>query len=1544
MTYASKSKIGQLFMLTVSRTAKGNKKYLASQSANLLSASHAHISASYLPDMQQSLIEMFRKACSRFSDLPFMFFRNGLATSLPEKPRENVCQPTAQPANAPYIPFNNLSYAKAERMVNHVTAALRYLGIRAGDMVGLMATNSPLWLISDLAIMARGAVTVPIPTTSSHEKLAHIILHSGMKLIITQRQYISRILGVSHCCDNLHLVVSLDTLPDSPNLINSASMVFGTLEQELLTTSFIDQMIYDEFFTSTDGSPSVHSLTSSLRGIRTESSPPAGYEPSDVTSRSENSPASPGTNTLSIDGISYLNEIRNNKVSTQAHLEDRLGSYYMRDGRVFTCFATGKPSACLAPFPAILNQTSTKHDRRTLEHTVDKTLIDISSYLRTHISDANSIENCLLTTKSALLQHSEVSCLKQPESDNLDMDPCLLTDPQTDEFDHLLGEDMPLNIISLDVLMQKTKHITYTAQDDVRVTTTDICGMLYKSNKKSASPSSSIVGFGITYGSFISAVTSLTLGYLPGHMRSPSDPYVNPFMDFSETPDINQASNFQSSSPHDRAKKCHANASLQELASKQGPGAPPKHLSNIFVGRGSGARSFTAGVILPGSPAIKPSSFVHYQPSFLSHLPLSMPFERVLEHAAYIRGYQIYYPSGIDRQFMIDLRDSQCTLFVGTCQLYQRIYKAGLSYLAELGNKEIDRVEKEIERRADKMDGICQESMFLDQVGVDQLTSGPFGPLTVNLNIDLTVTDYLKPGADIDDPHALAIQKVFAHSQKALILASRVVPERISNDDYNRILDTFSSFRSHRLIPYCKSTERVIARHHRLANALLSPIMKANGRLSQSFMVSLKTLFYQARLGAMKFPAALRFINAKAFGGNTTHFISIGGPLQHNVSEFFRVGSGGVFSTIYGVSEFLGLGCYTYYHDLPSYEGLLGRSMPGVLSVIMDCKGKCEFSLEKDGVGELCLKGKMAVAGNYSGSPLFRKLTRIFKFCSASFKMSNVGAIKILKKKFEHMGLARVSNVTEKQHNLAITLLRTINTVDSPIELIADGRLRLLKTASTKSEVPLGQPLRNSSDGQVYPEPNQESAAFDTQAISKDVIKRPALFEQEPCDSIGENTAHSMAQLGIESIASNKRCTDSPRISSMSVEDLRLNPPLMSHNPSSTRQSITISELKLNKLCHSSSRISSSFRDINPAQPNQSLEGLRSSTFAASSSRYTSCELHNQDIPLSLVLKDIVSSDTMTVVEVLDLDDSPLPLNSDPSATVDASPARPDSCTTSTFLDAYSKHFTSSPLFHGPSTHQQKNQLELFKADDVFDEDGYFHTGDLVKILPDGRLVYLRSLHKQLTLGKHVLDRDLADRVIESIPYIITCCLFAKPNASHTVCIINCKKCLLEARYREQKIKIKGADLQDTALNLYKAQDHEDADSEGDVAIVEQGLTPSIQSMSSTINKKLSSRDGLLCERYGRDEDDLMRVFLPVVSPTNFTKALARTVESFVMDDIAAALRTAGLSEVYIPKRIKIYIDREMDFNRVLYTHNGRKNYQQFEYVFKTDIKYLYSV
>ncbi len=53
------------------------------------------------------------------------------------------------------------SWRSAAEQVARLAAALRGIGLVRGDRVMLVSENRPEWLISDLAIMAAGCVTVP---------------------------------------------------------------------------------------------------------------------------------------------------------------------------------------------------------------------------------------------------------------------------------------------------------------------------------------------------------------------------------------------------------------------------------------------------------------------------------------------------------------------------------------------------------------------------------------------------------------------------------------------------------------------------------------------------------------------------------------------------------------------------------------------------------------------------------------------------------------------------------------------------------------------------------------------------------------------------------------------------------------------------------------------------------------------------------------------------------------------------------------------------------------------------------------------------------------------------------------------------------------------------------------------------------------------------------------------------------------------------------------------------------------------------------------
>ena len=78
--------------------------------------------------------------------------------------------------------------------VARLAAALKRIGLERGDRVMLVSENRPEWLISDLAIMAAGCVTVPTYTTNTERDHQHILDDSGARAVIVSTQKLARTL------------------------------------------------------------------------------------------------------------------------------------------------------------------------------------------------------------------------------------------------------------------------------------------------------------------------------------------------------------------------------------------------------------------------------------------------------------------------------------------------------------------------------------------------------------------------------------------------------------------------------------------------------------------------------------------------------------------------------------------------------------------------------------------------------------------------------------------------------------------------------------------------------------------------------------------------------------------------------------------------------------------------------------------------------------------------------------------------------------------------------------------------------------------------------------------------------------------------------------------------------------------------------------------------------------------------------------------------------------------------------------------------------
>jgi long-chain acyl-CoA synthetase len=115
----------------------------------------------------ENLVALFLRRAAEKSDQPFLWAK-----------REREWQA--------------ISWAQAARQVASLAASLKRIGLVPGDRVALVSENRPEWLISDLAIMAAGCVTVPTYTTNTPRDHSHILENSGAKAVIVSSQKLAK--------------------------------------------------------------------------------------------------------------------------------------------------------------------------------------------------------------------------------------------------------------------------------------------------------------------------------------------------------------------------------------------------------------------------------------------------------------------------------------------------------------------------------------------------------------------------------------------------------------------------------------------------------------------------------------------------------------------------------------------------------------------------------------------------------------------------------------------------------------------------------------------------------------------------------------------------------------------------------------------------------------------------------------------------------------------------------------------------------------------------------------------------------------------------------------------------------------------------------------------------------------------------------------------------------------------------------------------------------------------------------------------------------
>ncbi len=141
--------------------------------------------------------------------------------------------------------YKGISYADLRTRVEAFAYGLAALGVNRGDRVAIVAENRPEWVISDQAIVALGAIDVPVYPTMTARQIEFIFNDSGVKVAIVSNQFqlnkVMRVYSEVSTLEKVILISEKGPIAEPDTLGFSAVMEMGERHRkeqpELLRTS-----------------------------------------------------------------------------------------------------------------------------------------------------------------------------------------------------------------------------------------------------------------------------------------------------------------------------------------------------------------------------------------------------------------------------------------------------------------------------------------------------------------------------------------------------------------------------------------------------------------------------------------------------------------------------------------------------------------------------------------------------------------------------------------------------------------------------------------------------------------------------------------------------------------------------------------------------------------------------------------------------------------------------------------------------------------------------------------------------------------------------------------------------------------------------------------------------------------------------------------------------------------------------------------------------------------------------------------------------------
>jgi long-chain acyl-CoA synthetase len=125
--------------------------------------------------------------------------------------REYPDQPALSQRGATH--FEPLTYEQLWQRVRQCASGLRALGVQHGDRVTVVCENRVEWVVTDFAIMALGAISVPLFPTLPAPQIRNILDDCGSRwLVVSDAGQLSKATALRHDDPRLQVVAMVDTV------------------------------------------------------------------------------------------------------------------------------------------------------------------------------------------------------------------------------------------------------------------------------------------------------------------------------------------------------------------------------------------------------------------------------------------------------------------------------------------------------------------------------------------------------------------------------------------------------------------------------------------------------------------------------------------------------------------------------------------------------------------------------------------------------------------------------------------------------------------------------------------------------------------------------------------------------------------------------------------------------------------------------------------------------------------------------------------------------------------------------------------------------------------------------------------------------------------------------------------------------------------------------------------------------------------------------------------------------------------------------------